>query len=218
MTAIDWLIGALILVLVPIGFSRGLMVAGLGLGGFAVGAAAGARLAPLLLEGGSSSPYAPGVALLGGVVLGGGVALVLEGLALSLRGRLGADGPLARLDAIGGGLVFAVLALAISWVAGALALNAPALREVRDDVGEAISLVLLDVMMPRLNGHWVCEGIRLIRPELPVVFCTGYDPDTIPASIMLDQRLQVVQKPFDADVLLRAVREALDERQPCLAS
>jgi S1-C subfamily serine protease len=148
MTAIDWLIVALVLVLVPIGFRRGLMVAGLGLGGFAVGAAAGARLAPLLLDGGSSSPYAPGVALLGGVVLGGGVAIVLEGVAISLRGRLADDGPLARLDAVCGGLVFAVLALAIAWVAGALALNAPALREVRDDVQGSLILGALNQAVP----------------------------------------------------------------------
>jgi S1-C subfamily serine protease len=147
-TAIDWLIVALVLVLVPIGFRRGLMVAGLGLGGFAIGAAAGARLAPLLLEGGSSSPYAPGVALLGGVVLGGGVAIVVEGVAISLRGRLADDGPLARLDAICGGLVFAVLALAIAWVAGALALNAPALRELRDDVQGSLILGALNQAVP----------------------------------------------------------------------
>src|SRR5690348_16730993 len=118
MTLIDWLIIALILVLVPIGYGRGLLVAGMGLGGFALGAAAGARLAPLLLEEGSGSPYAPGVALLGGVILGGGVAIVVEGIALSFRDRLPERGTLARADAIGGAAIFAVLALAIVWVAG----------------------------------------------------------------------------------------------------
>jgi S1-C subfamily serine protease len=135
-------------VLVPIGYGRGLMVAGLGLGGFAIGAAAGARLAPLLLEGGSASPYAPGVALLGGVVLGGGIALVLEGFAVSLRDRLDDGGTLARVDRLGGAAVFAVLAVAIAWVAGALALNAPALRDLRDDVQRSAILGALNDAVP----------------------------------------------------------------------
>lgn len=148
MTLIDWAIVALAVVLAPIGFRRGLLVAGLGLGGFAIGAAIGARLAPLLLEGGSSSPYAPGIALLGGVVLGGGVAIVVEGLALSLRGRLRDGGKLASIDSIGGAAAFAVLALAIAWVAGALALNAPALRGVRADVQDSVILSAVNEVLP----------------------------------------------------------------------
>jgi S1-C subfamily serine protease len=187
MTAIDWLIVALVLVLVPIGFRRGLMVAGLGLGGFAVGAAVGARLAPLLLEGGSSSPYAPGVALLGGVVLGGGVAIVLEGVAISLRGRLADDGPLARLDAICGGLVFAVLALAIAWVAGALALNAPALREVRDDVQGSLILGALNQAVPPSGP--VLNVLNEIDPT-PQIEGPSADVPAAPQGIVDDPEVQ----------------------------
>lgn len=183
MTAIDWLIVALVLALAPIGFARGLMVAGLGLGGFAVGAAAGARLAPLLLEGGSSSPYAPGVALLGGVVLGGGVAIVLEGLALSLRERLGDEGPLARLDAICGAAVFAVLALAIAWVAGALALNAPALREVRDEAQNSLILGALNEAFPPSGP--VLNVLNQIDPT-PQIAGPRADVPPAPAGIVDD--------------------------------
>jgi S1-C subfamily serine protease len=186
-TAIDWLIVALVLVLVPIGFRRGLMVAGLGLGGFAIGAAAGARLAPLLLEGGSSSPYAPGVALLGGVVLGGGVAIVVEGVAISLRGRLADDGPLARLDAICGGLVFAVLALAIAWVAGALALNAPALRELRDDVQGSLILGALNQAVPPSGP--VLNVLNEIDPT-PQIEGPSADVPAAPQGIVDDPEVQ----------------------------
>jgi S1-C subfamily serine protease len=187
MTAIDWLIVALVLVLVPIGFSRGLMVAGLGLGGFAIGAAAGARLAPLLLEGGSGSPYAPGVALLGGVVLGGGIAIVLEGVALSLRGRLADHGPLARMDAIGGGIVFAVLALAIAWVAGALALNAPALRGVRDDVQGSLILGALNDAVPPSGP--VLNVLNQIDPT-PEIAGPSADVPAAPEGIVNDPDVQ----------------------------
>ncbi len=187
MTAIDWLIVALVVALVPIGIARGLMVAGLGLGGFAIGAAAGARLAPLLLEGGSSSPYAPGVALLGGVVLGGGVAIVLEGFAISLRERLGERGPLARLDAIGGGAVFAVLALAIAWVAGALALNAPAFREVRDDVQESLILGALNDAVPPSGP--VLNVLNEIDPT-PRIAGPSADVPSAPDGIVSDPEIE----------------------------
>ncbi len=148
MTLVDWMIVALLLILVPLGYTRGLLVAGLGLGGFAVGAAVGARVAPLLLEGGSGSPYAPGIALLGGLLIGGLVAAVLEGVALSLRDRLPPGGALASADSAGGAVAFAGLGLAIAWVAGALALNAPALSEVRDDAQQSVILGALNDVLP----------------------------------------------------------------------
>lgn len=148
MTLVDWAIIALLLILVPIGYSRGLLVAGLGLGGFAVGAALGARLAPLLLDGGSESPYAPGIALIGGLVLGGLVAALLEGFAMSMRDRLPPGGALASADSVGGAVVFVGLGLAIAWVAGALALNAPALKELRGDAQESVILGALNDVLP----------------------------------------------------------------------
>ena len=148
MTVVDWVIIALLLVLVPIGYSRGLLVAGLGLGGFAVGAAIGARLAPLLLESGSESPYAPGIALLGGLLLGGLVAAVLEGFAMSLRDRLPPGGALASADSLGGAVAFVGLGLAIAWVAGALALNAPALKGMREAAQQSVILGALNDVLP----------------------------------------------------------------------
>lgn len=148
MTLVDWAIIALLLILVPIGYRRGLLVAGLGLGGFAVGAALGARMAPLLLDGGSESPYAPGIALLGGLLLGGLVAALLEGFAMSVRDRLPRGGALASADSVGGAVAFAGLGLAIAWVAGALALYAPALKELRADAQESTILAALNDVLP----------------------------------------------------------------------
>lgn len=148
MTIVDWVIIALLVVLVPLGYRRGLLVAGLSLGGFAVGAAIGARIAPPLLDGGSGSPYAPAVALLGGLLVGGLVAALLESVAVSLREHLPRGGALASADSIGGALAFLGLGLAIAWVAGALALNAPALRELRADAQRSLILGALNDLLP----------------------------------------------------------------------
>ena len=148
MTLIDWAIVGLAVVLAPIGYQQGLLVAALGLGGFAGGAAIGARVAPLLLEGGASSPYAPAVALFGGIVLGGVAAVVLESVAVAIRGRFRPQGTSARLDSVGGAAAFVLLALAIAWVVGALALNAPALRGVRADVQQSVILGAVNDVLP----------------------------------------------------------------------
>lgn len=146
MTTIDWAIVALAALMAPLGYRQGLLVAGLGFGGFAAGAVLGARLAPSLLEGGSSSPYAAGVALAGGLILGTGIAFIAQGLAAGLRDRLpiGFD----TADSVGGALAFVVLALALAWVAGALALNAPALRGIRADVQQSVILGAVNDVLP----------------------------------------------------------------------
>jgi S1-C subfamily serine protease len=149
MTVVDWGILALAVVLAPLGYRQGLLVAGLELGGFAVGVVLGARLAESVLDAGSASPYAPGIALLGGVALGGVLAAIAEAGAVALRMRFLRGRVPASIDAIGGAIAFAVLALAISWILGALALNAPALRGLRADVqGSKILTAVNDVAPP----------------------------------------------------------------------
>jgi PAS domain S-box-containing protein len=73
-----------------------------------------------------------------------------------------------------------------------------------------ISLAVLDAVMPKLTGHQAYERIRLQNPHLPVVFCSGYDPETGQVKPLVEQGMRMVQKPFDPEVLLRVVREVLD--------
>src|SRR4051794_41928427 len=70
------------------GYQQGLIVGLLSLGGFAIGAFLGSRLGPALLPDGSHSPYAPATALAGALLIGGIVAVSLEGVALTMRRRL----------------------------------------------------------------------------------------------------------------------------------
>ena len=78
-----------------------------------------------------------------------------------------------------------------------------------------ISLVLLDAVMPRLNGHEVYRRIRAENPEVKVVFCTGYDPETAQSTFIMKENLRLVQKPFGPDTLLCTLREVLDMEEPC---
>src|SRR5918996_5330170 len=102
MTAIDWIVIAVVAVLALWGYRQGLLVGALSLAGFAGGAVLGSRLGPGLLEEGSKSPYAPVTALLGGLLLGAIAAVTMEGFARAARARW-VRGPVgASADGVGG--------------------------------------------------------------------------------------------------------------------
>ncbi len=75
-----------------------------------------------------------------------------------------------------------------------------------------IDLALLDVVMPAMGGHELRDSLVGVRPELPVLFTSGYDPDTI-YSRLEDRQEEVLNKPYEPDVLLRRLHELLEEAQ-----
>ena len=128
------------------GFLQGLIVGVLSLAGFAVGAIAGARLAPLLLKDGSHSPYAPLFALLGAIILGGILAMGLESLGFKLRGLL--VGPLGIVDSVGGAILLGAVGLGVAWLFGAVALQTPGARGLRRDIQRSTILSALNRKLP----------------------------------------------------------------------
>lgn len=74
---------------------------------------------------------------------------------------------------------------------------------------ERFSLVLSDIMMPKMDGYELCEAIRSVEPELPIIFMTAKD-DKI--SKLTGYSLGVddyVVKPFDMDILLMKISAIL---------
>jgi len=87
---------------------------------------------------------------------------------------------------------------------------------------DAIALVLMDVVMPKLNGRAAYQRMVAVRPGVRAVFCSGYDPTTGEAGLLAEEGRRLLQKPFDPETLLRTVRDVLDavnqeEALPCLA-
>ena len=130
------------------GYQQGLIVGALTLAGFAAGAFIGGRLAPVLLEDGSRSPYAPLVALAGALLIGGMIAVVLESVGQEARGRLVRDQASAVVDGAGGAVLLAALALGLVWVAGAVALHTPGERDLRRTVQRSAILRALNDILP----------------------------------------------------------------------
>ena len=77
---------------------------------------------------------------------------------------------------------------------------------------DEIDLALLDVMLPKLNGSEIYDRIHSQKPDLPVVFATGYSPDMALLQKAQEKNLPVLHKPYSPRDLARKVRETLDRR------
>ena len=146
MTALDWIIVAFTVLMALWGYSQGLIVGALSLAGFLGGAFLGARIGPLVLEEGASSPYAPLFALGGAFLLGGLLASGLEALGFTVRRRLGPT--LGLLDGVGGAVLIACAGLLFWWVVGAVALQTPGARELRKEIQRSKVLQALNDTLP----------------------------------------------------------------------
>jgi PAS domain S-box-containing protein len=72
-----------------------------------------------------------------------------------------------------------------------------------------IDLLLTDIVMPDLSGDELARELRKARPDLRVVYMTGYSGEMDAAMLRIDG--PVVQKPFSRDSLLAAIAEALKQ-------
>lgn len=72
-----------------------------------------------------------------------------------------------------------------------------------------IDLLLSDVVMPGMSGRQVAEQLRSIRPSLKVLYMSGRAGDVLDHHGFAGEELQLLEKPFDSNRLLAAVRAAL---------
>jgi PAS domain S-box-containing protein len=72
-----------------------------------------------------------------------------------------------------------------------------------------IDLVILDVVMPRMNGKEVYETLKKNRSDIKVLFTSGYTPDTINMKGILGENLDFIKKPHTPGELLKKVAEII---------
>jgi CheY-like chemotaxis protein len=77
---------------------------------------------------------------------------------------------------------------------------------------ESIDLLLLDLIMPKMNGKEALDEIRKIRPTVKTIFSSGYAPETIQQKAALADGVHMIAKPAAPTELLRKVRQVLDKK------
>jgi PAS domain S-box-containing protein len=87
--------------------------------------------------------------------------------------------------------------------------GAEALTLVEQHAGQ-ISLLISDVVMPDMSGRELANRVAQIRPDMHVLFVSGYTDETIAHHGVLEQGVNFLQKPFTPDALARTVRRILD--------
>jgi DNA-binding NtrC family response regulator len=80
----------------------------------------------------------------------------------------------------------------------------------RIEEGAGVDLVFSDVVMPDIDGLEFAERLNVLRPGLPVIFCTGYSSAV---EALTDNGALALMKPYSADVLERVVAERLELAQ-----
>ena len=78
----------------------------------------------------------------------------------------------------------------------------------RDD----LAMVFTDIVMPELNGQKLAEAIRAARPDLPILFTTGYTRNAIVHNQTLDIGVALIAKPYSIRDLALKVRDVLEGR------
>ncbi len=76
--------------------------------------------------------------------------------------------------------------------------------------GAAVDLLLLDIIMPNMNGKEAFDAIRKIRPGINAVFTSGYASETVRQKVSLTEGVLLLTKPVSPLELLIKVRGALD--------
>ncbi len=88
--------------------------------------------------------------------------------------------------------------------------NAENALELCGSNGTHIDLAVIDVIMPEMSGKVLSEKLLKIRPELKILFISGYTDAEIVHYGVLNSEIEFLQKPFDAEQLGRKIRQILD--------
>jgi len=73
----------------------------------------------------------------------------------------------------------------------------------------AIDVLLVDALMPRLNGAELARVVLACHPEIKIIFMSGNPDEVIDRLGITASKMLCIKKPFTPDILIQAVREAV---------
>ncbi|HXD22603.1 MAG TPA: ATP-binding protein, partial [Gemmatimonadaceae bacterium] len=94
------------------------------------------------------------------------------------------------------------------------AVDAPAALLRAEKFRGPIHLLLTDVVLPGLSGRDLAGRLKASRPDMKVLFTSGYTDDAMMRRGVADRGVAFMQKPFTPETLARRVRQVLDRSGP----
>ena len=82
-----------------------------------------------------------------------------------------------------------------------------------EDFDGPIHLLVTDVIMPHMNGHELAGKLSQLRPDMKILYVSGYSDHEIGDHGLLDPHYELLQKPFTPQTLARKIREVIREGQ-----
>lgn len=79
---------------------------------------------------------------------------------------------------------------------------------------ESIDLLLTDIVMPEMNGRQLADAACKLRPDLKVLFMTGFTKNAVVHNGVLDPGVHFIAKPFSLEEFAIKVREVFQEKRP----
>lgn len=76
-----------------------------------------------------------------------------------------------------------------------------------------IDLLLTDVVMPRMNGKDLAEKVKMLHPEINVLFMSGYNDEIIDQHGVLESGVNFLNKPFSPTTLAQKIREVIGQKK-----
>lgn len=81
---------------------------------------------------------------------------------------------------------------------------------IAEQFAEPIQLLITDVVMPKLSGRELATRLSAARPDLKVLYISGYTDDSVFRHGVLEGGMSFLQKPFNLKAMAQKVREVLD--------
>ena len=92
------------------------------------------------------------------------------------------------------------------------ALSGEEALSIAENYREKIHLFMTDVMLPGINGRIAAERLLTARPEVKILFNSGYTAEIIDKQGILEKGINFINKPFTAQEISNKVREILDKK------
>jgi PAS domain S-box-containing protein len=83
--------------------------------------------------------------------------------------------------------------------------------QIARNFSDSIHLLLTDVIMPGMGGEQVAEQLLRLRPDMKVLYMSGYPNDGLDWSGILASGVPFLEKPFTREIVMRRVRQVIDE-------